>query len=923
MYFIVHPKHFYNGVISGHQGGEKHHQIDPFLSLLNKLSELIGNDDFKIMKNLCSNKLRKRELEGLVAPFDLFMALKERGFLSESSTEILIELFGEVGRCDLKECVGKFNGNDKIYTDISYGIAWLEDHLKELYVEHFNKFKPLPWIDAFSLYVSDVYTRLEVVKVDERGKEFKRKGSIKIRPTRSEGCVVSVNEVFGLSGSGRKAKRIRIEGPPAIGKSMFCRKLAYDWACGKFDQYKLAILLEVRHVQKMSIVDNIFDQLLPDDANISKEELTKFLSYNEDSILFIFDGLDEIDNSLKADNKLDLNRIIEKKILSKCTVVITSRPHECNSQLSGCDLHFNIYGFAAEDREKYMLKFFQQDKKAVEKLKQCISNLYIDDQNQESFLRNPLNVLFVCVLWEHQPDDESFPTKRTDLYTEILESILHRYCSKNDIDIGPDDSIDLVKGEVPSDIRTAVDTLAEIAYNTMREGKTLINESDIKPECLLSFGLLVRNYGISRLKPIKVCYFSHKTWLEYFAARFIATSDDPMKYMEYMFIDIERYYTVFTFVVGMLKANAGSLFEYFGKVMNKSLETSDIDETVVDFYFTFWLTLLNESNNCVQYLHYMEPVVSRLSHIMFTEVGEIDNGHPSSMYPKPFMCKRYSLCLHNYYENATFFFETAIEMLKYRHRKQGKNESDICLWLTADQMDEHWAERLVSELKANSVSLKCLILDVKGTNNCDNILQLLKTAIRETKVIKRFMLIDETDVDDDASMIGKIVESAAINKHIDELSMIVQSPCVKKIPIKLLEVNNSKRFLTNLDSSTESVELANALVKSTMHVKLRCFFIDFQEDIQSKLYNTFCYAVRLQESGLKSLAICSQLLDFSIIDAARESISLEDFQLSLHIDDVLSMSELIVTNRHIKSLVIYVSSLEARSVDFVEGHTTS
>nr|XP_006820396.1 PREDICTED: uncharacterized protein LOC102806452 [Saccoglossus kowalevskii] len=115
----------------------------------------------------------------------------------------------------------------------------------------------VPWNDDLSLQLADVYTKLRVAKVGKRG-GF----------TTGE-IVENSTDIFNRSVQQRtSSRRIRVEGAPAIGKSIFCRKLAYDWACGEFDQFKVVLLIELRHVRQRKIVDVIFDQLLPIDAKI-------------------------------------------------------------------------------------------------------------------------------------------------------------------------------------------------------------------------------------------------------------------------------------------------------------------------------------------------------------------------------------------------------------------------------------------------------------------------------------------------------------------------------------------------------------------------------------------------------------------------------------------------------------------------------
>ena len=77
-----------------------------------------------------------------------------------------------------------------------------------------------------------------------------------------------------------KPRVVLIEGPPGVGKTTYCQKLAYDWSVGdttteiSFPKVDMLLRLTCRDMKTAKIEDAIDDQLLP--LEVEKTEKEKF-----------------------------------------------------------------------------------------------------------------------------------------------------------------------------------------------------------------------------------------------------------------------------------------------------------------------------------------------------------------------------------------------------------------------------------------------------------------------------------------------------------------------------------------------------------------------------------------------------------------------------------------------------------------------
>ena len=338
-------------------------------------------------------------------------------------------------------------------------------------------------------------------------------------------------------------RTVLIEGNPGIGKTTYCNKLAYDWATkeleqgeetssgGSFPNFKVALSLKCRDIKsdvldaieeqrlygtpkekeealfKSLLWDAIDDQLLPRGVTKQeKEEFFKFVRHNQQGVLLVLDGVDELPMSLLPAFK----EIIQGRMLPKCHIVVTVR-HEVGMKVRECcDTLLEMEGFTELDARNFIAKYFKTESHLARKL---LDKIDFDD-NLRQLTKSPLNTALLCLLCEDF--DSIFPQSGTQLYLEIVECVLRRYRKKKGLpDPKCQDLIDIYK--------TQLKQLGRIAWKGLLHGNLFFEKSEFE-DCedgLLEYGFLSVERGRSKRRPSLYYCFLHKTFQELFAAFYV------------------------------------------------------------------------------------------------------------------------------------------------------------------------------------------------------------------------------------------------------------------------------------------------------------------------------------------------------------------------------------------------------------------
>ncbi|XP_072132788.1 NACHT, LRR and PYD domains-containing protein 3-like [Mobula birostris] len=170
-----------------------------------------------------------------------------------------------------------------------------------------------------------------------------------------------------------------VAGVAGIGKTTMVQKIVYDWAMGKiYQQFQFVFTFKFRELNTINCIINLSNLVLffyPYLRNVL-ETLWK----NPESLLFIFDGLDEYKDRIDfADSRRNTESqyactdpefqckvsdivysLIQHKLLPGCSVLVTTRPTVLHllekAEISVCA---EILGFVGEERKEYFIRHFE------------------------------------------------------------------------------------------------------------------------------------------------------------------------------------------------------------------------------------------------------------------------------------------------------------------------------------------------------------------------------------------------------------------------------------------------------------------------------------------------------------------------------------------------------------------------------------
>ena len=377
-------------------------------------------------------------------------------------------------------------------------------------------------------------------------------------------------------------RTVLIEGDPGIGKTTYCNKLAYDWATkelkqgeetssgGSFPKFKVVLSLKCRDIKsdvsdaieeqrlygtpkekeeelfKSLLWDAIDDQLLPRGVTKQeKEEFFKFVRHNQQGVLLILDGLDELPVRVLPAFK----EIIQGRMLPKCHIVVTAR-HEVGMKVRECcDTLLVIEGFTILDARVFIAKYFKTELHLQRKL---LNKIDFDD-NLRQLTKSPLNTALLCLLCEDF--DGVFPQSGTQLYLDIVECVLRRYRKKKGLpDPECEDLIDIYK--------TQLTQLGRIAWKGLLDGNLFFEKSEFEncADGLLEYGFLSVERGRSKRRPSLYYCFLHRTFQELFAAFYLCCDVANKEHFPENLIPESKYFLEFrqvlAFTCGLLASQS-------------------------------------------------------------------------------------------------------------------------------------------------------------------------------------------------------------------------------------------------------------------------------------------------------------------------------------------------------------------------------
>ena len=332
---------------------------------------------------------------------------------------------------------------------------------------------------------------------------------------------ISMNNLFPDS---ENRYRIFIEGEAGSGKTTLLDKLAYDWS--RKSQTKIKNLPDFKFVflvklSQLSSDDDISSYCIRHyfQNSYMTENLFEYIT-KKCKVLFIFDGLDELCKGHK-----EFNDLLKGRKYITCSFLVTSRFRSAN--VKTLDTQYIINGLTNADIKGFLSK------------RDCPYPQ--ENHPMKPLLKVPIFLWFYALLHDDTYFKElaSNPHKysvlsRSELYSLIMDA-LQRKCHKRMTNM-------CIGNKEKKNLKKAIYGLSEKAYvclceNTLwyrkaiYENKTTRKRKNPKNVPQLSIeefretalGLVNKRKQQHNLKPETIYVFSHKSLMEWLAAKYVCT----------------------------------------------------------------------------------------------------------------------------------------------------------------------------------------------------------------------------------------------------------------------------------------------------------------------------------------------------------------------------------------------------------------
>lgn len=348
-------------------------------------------------------------------------------------------------------------------------------------------------------------------------------------------------------GSHLHPRRILIRGQAGVGKTTLCKKMVNDFIRNTPDMemslhrswaliFDRVLWIPLRNLKSLrplprNLEKLFFLEFFSHDENkgrVLARHLAEAVYANEQSTLFILDGLDEVIHDLDEDGKLPP---VLLRLLASRNVIITSRPGAVLPPDLKLDLELETVGFYPEQVKAYLEKD-PDIRQHAEQIQTLLRKHWL----LQGLVRIPIQLDALCYTWKSLDEDDSdTPDAMPDTMTAIYKSIELKLWRKDIYNLKDRKGTGAPDSDREREVRRKVQPESEflelLAFNGLYNNTvdfTSAHRDAIDEACT---GLPPQDQDLAKLSFLRTSdptskrelrrhHFIHLTFQEYFAARY-------------------------------------------------------------------------------------------------------------------------------------------------------------------------------------------------------------------------------------------------------------------------------------------------------------------------------------------------------------------------------------------------------------------
>ena len=359
---------------------------------------------------------------------------------------------------------------------------------------------------------------------------------------------------------------ILIEGAPGIGKSLLLSHLSYCWSKHQILQkFKLVLLVCLRNpaVQQMSFVKDLLQLFCKRDEDATEVVSVcrdYFVNNNGEDLALLLDGYDEFPKRLRKHSLIA--DILKRRVLHRCTLIVSSRPHASVKLLKKATLRVDILGFTEAEQEHYIKESMKDQPQKIDELTQYLQG----HSTISSLCCVPFNLVVLAYLYKQ---GFTLPENPAELYNCFICLTVCQHLAKHGHHLQGNIT---ELADLPEPYNKIIQQLSKLSLEALNVDKSIFTFEEIKEVCpditavpgaINGCGLLqaVEHFGFTRTTT--TMNFLHFSIQEYLAAHHIANlpADEELKIIEQKFWS-DIHFNMFSIYVSLTKGQRPS-FKHF------------------------------------------------------------------------------------------------------------------------------------------------------------------------------------------------------------------------------------------------------------------------------------------------------------------------------------------------------------------------